>query len=110
MAAACTSSRSPVTAAITSAANLEVMNLHLKWIGEAVGPNVHIVLVLDRAGRHVSGRLAVPSNITLHHLPPYSPELNPVENKWGYPKLRIRSGTFSAGPLRSSRVTSATSF
>jgi len=26
----------------------------------------------------------VPNNITLVHLPPYSPELNPVENVWEY--------------------------
>jgi len=26
----------------------------------------------------------VPGNITLLHLPPYSPELNPVENVWEY--------------------------
>ena len=30
------------------------------------------------------GRLRVPSNISLVHLPPYSPELNPVENVWDY--------------------------
>ena len=28
--------------------------------------------------------LVVPDNITLLHLPPYSPELNPVENVWEY--------------------------
>jgi transposase len=28
----------------------------------------------------------VPDNITLLHLPPYSPELNPVENVWAYPR------------------------
>jgi hypothetical protein len=28
---------------------------------------------------HVSGRLSVPANITLVPLPPYSPELNPIE-------------------------------
>jgi transposase len=26
----------------------------------------------------------VPDNITLLHLPPYAPELNPVENVWEY--------------------------
>jgi hypothetical protein len=71
--------------------NTDAMNLHLKWIGEAVGPDVHIVLVLDRAGWHVSGQLTVPPNITLHHLPPYSPELNPVENKWGYMRSHFLS-------------------
>ncbi len=26
----------------------------------------------------------VPDNIVLLHLPPYSPELNPMENVWDY--------------------------
>jgi len=41
------------------------------------------VLVCDGAGWHrTGGRLRVPENITLLRLPPYSPELNPVENVW----------------------------
>ena len=78
----------PVTgnsvAMIVPLVSVEAMDVYLKWISESVGPEMHIVLVLDRAGWHVSGKLVVPANITLHHLPPYSPELNPVENKWGY--------------------------
>lgn len=42
----------------------------------------HIVLVLDRAGWHTAKDLNVPQNITLYRLPPYSPELNPVEHLW----------------------------
>jgi len=42
----------------------------------------HIVLILDRAGWHTAKDLTVPQNITLHWLPPYSPELNPVEHLW----------------------------
>jgi transposase len=43
------------------------------------------VLVLDGAGWHqTGGRLSAPHNITLLHLPPYDPELNPVENVWEY--------------------------
>ncbi len=30
------------------------------------------------------GQLIVPDNITLLPLPPYSPELNPMENVWEY--------------------------
>ena len=41
-----------------------------------------ILLVLDGAPNHRSGDLAVPDNITLLYLPPYSPELNPKENLW----------------------------
>ena len=40
--------------------------------------------VLDGAGWHISKSLIVPDNITLMPLPPYSPELNPVENLWQY--------------------------
>jgi DDE superfamily endonuclease len=39
-----------------------------------------ILLVLDGAPNHRCGDLAVPNNITLLYLPPYSPELNPKEN------------------------------
>ena len=42
----------------------------------------HIILVLDGAGSHRSKNLQVPNNISLLPLPPYSPELNPVENFW----------------------------
>jgi transposase len=35
-----------------------------------------ILLVLDGAPNHRCGDLAVPDNITLLYLPPYSPELN----------------------------------
>jgi transposase len=41
-----------------------------------------ILLVLDGAPNHRCGDLAVPNNITLLYLPPYSPELNPKENIW----------------------------
>ena len=72
---------------IGASVGIEWMNQHLAWISEHVrstpgGDLVQVVLVLDRAGWHTSPRLRVPSNITLLHLPPYSPELNPVENLW----------------------------
>ena len=34
------------------------------------------------AGWHTAKDLNIPQNITLHWLPPYSPELNPVEYLW----------------------------
>jgi transposase len=42
------------------------------------------VLVLDGAGWHGGHALVVPGNISLVVLPPYSSELNPVENVWQY--------------------------
>ena len=47
-------------------------------------PRAHAVLVLDGAGWHGAADLVVPANLTLLPLPPYSPELNPVENVWQY--------------------------
>ena len=66
-------------------ANTEAMNAHLKEISTEVAPGAHAVLVCDGAGWHQRGeRLVVPHNITLLPLPPYSPELNPMENVWAY--------------------------
>ena len=42
------------------------------------------MLVLDGAGWHGSAALDLPDNLSLLTLPPYSPELNPVENVWAY--------------------------
>jgi DDE superfamily endonuclease len=63
-------------------ANTEAMTKHLEEIAKAVSPGAHGILVLDGAGWHGSHALAVPENITLMPLPPYAPELNPVENIW----------------------------
>jgi DDE superfamily endonuclease len=41
-----------------------------------------IVMVLDGAGWHSSHALSIPANIYLLPLPPYAPELNPVEPLW----------------------------
>ena len=64
---------------VAERANTASMNAHLAAIGAAVAPGAHGVIVLDGAGWHRSGDLLVPPNLTLVHLPPYSPELNPME-------------------------------
>jgi DDE superfamily endonuclease len=72
-------------AVITPAANTEMMNLHLAEISTQIAPGSVAVLVCDSAGWHQpGGDLQVPDNIRLLHLPPYSPELNPMENVWDY--------------------------
>ena len=72
-------------AIIIPAVNTEAMNEHLKEISTQVAPAAHAVVLCDGAGWHQSGeRLRVPDNITLLPLPPYSPELNPMENVWEY--------------------------
>ena len=56
-----------------------------------------ILLVLNGAPDHRSRDLAVPNNITLLYLPPYSPELNPKENLWD----EIREKIFKNYALKS---------
>jgi transposase len=41
-----------------------------------------VLMVMDQAGWHIAGDLAVPANMRLLFLPPYSPELNPAEHLW----------------------------
>jgi transposase len=41
-----------------------------------------IVMVIDGAGWHRSDALKAPANIYLLKLPPYAPELNPIEHVW----------------------------
>ena len=80
-------------ALVLPAANTEGMNLHLKEISTQVEPGAGAVLVCDGAGWHQPGeRLEVPDNIVLLALPPYSPELNPMENVWAYLRGNKLSG------------------
>lgn len=60
------------------------MNVHLRHLSEHLGPDRLAVLIMDGAGWHVSNGLVVPENITPLLLPPYSPELNPVERLWAW--------------------------
>jgi transposase len=45
-----------------------------------------VLMFIDRAGQHRSGRPKVPPSMRLAFLPPYSPELNPQEQVWDEPR------------------------
>jgi transposase len=64
------------------------MTLFLAEFAAQLPPDTHAVLVLDQAGWHGARALVVPDNLTLVPLPPYSPELNPVERVWLYLRER----------------------
>ena len=73
-------------AVITPTANTECMSLHLDEISTQVTPGSIAAIICDGAGWHATGgELVVPDNIVLVPLPPYAPELNPMENVWEYP-------------------------
>lgn len=71
--------------------NTDIMNLHLKDLSIYLGDKYHALLVVDGAGWHKSKALEVPDNITLIPLPPYSPELNPIECLWFWIKDKYLS-------------------
>ncbi len=71
--------------------NAEVMDLFLAHFADTVEPDAHAVMMLDGAGWHDARALTVPDNVTLALLPPYSPELNPVERVWLYLRERFLS-------------------
>ena len=72
-------------------ADTATMQLFLDRFAATLAAAVHVILVLDRAGWHIAGRLRVPPNLSLVHLPPYSPELNPVERVWLFLRERFLS-------------------
>lgn len=78
-------------ALITPLVNKEAMRQHLQLISEATERGRHAVVIVDGAGWHTRDTAAPFDNITLLKLPPYSPELNPMEQVWQWLRQRCLS-------------------
>ena len=89
-------SQGKVAAPIMPTCNTVAMNHHLGEISSQVASDAHAVVILDGAGWHRSRSLVVPGNITLLELPPYSPELNPVERIWRYLRHWLANSVFAS--------------
>jgi transposase len=61
--------------------NALMMSLFLAEVARR-HPQELILMVLDGAGWHRAKDLQIPENMRLLPLPPYSPQLNPVEHVW----------------------------
>jgi len=72
-------------------ADTDAMQVFLDRFSKTIAADEHVAMIADQAGWHVSNNLKVPPNISLVRLPPYSPELNPVERLWLYLKERFLS-------------------
>ena len=57
------------------------MTVFLERLSQAY-PEDYIVFVMDNATWHKSRSLKIPSNIELTFIPPYTPEMNPIEQVW----------------------------
>jgi transposase len=61
--------------------NAEMFQLFVDAFAQAFPDSLNILL-LDNSGAHTSQRLTLPENVRLLFLPPYGPELNPIERVW----------------------------
>ena len=57
------------------------MNVFLQELSRQYPEDV-ILLCCDGAAWHKSETLQVPNNIVLFYIPPYTPEMNPIEQIW----------------------------
>ena len=57
------------------------MNIFLAELSKAYADD-HILLICDGARWHISKDLEIPENIHLAFIPPYTPEMNPIEQIW----------------------------
>src|SRR3954452_5013724 len=66
---------------VLPAVHAEAMSVFLAEVSQR-HPGELILMVLDGAGWHKAKRLQVPATMRLVFLPPWSPQLNPVEHLW----------------------------
>ena len=66
---------------ILPSVNGECMQIFVDEIGARHGEE-NVLMVVDGAGWHRNQELRLPRNLQLLFLPPYAPELNPVEHLW----------------------------
>jgi transposase len=59
----------------------ETMSIFLAEVARR-HPEEFILMFLDGAGWHRANNLVIPENMKLEALPPYSPQLNPMEHIW----------------------------
>lgn len=66
----------------------EMMIQHLKQISEKTPIGRYAVVIMDGAGWHTDDIASEFDNLAIIKLPPYSPELNPIEQVWQWLRQR----------------------
>ncbi len=77
--------------------NKDIIIEHLKQISIVTEKGRHAVVVMDSAGWHTEDIANELNNISVIKLPPYSPELNPVEQIWSWLRQRYLAYQFFTG-------------
>lgn len=76
--------------------NAYCMNLFLEELSKAY-PDDLILLVCDGAMWHKEEVMKLPGNIQILHIPPYTPEMNPIEQVWSLiRRLGFRNECFAS--------------
>ena len=70
-----------MTTLILPFANSEMMTIFMDQVSKDFKESF-IIMLVDRAGWHMSKSLKIPENIRLIPQPAHSPEVNPVEHIW----------------------------
>ena len=86
--------------------NTEAVSAFFQKLREQYPIKLKLHIILDQSGYHRSDDLkkaAKKLNIRLHYLPPYSPNLNPIERLWKVMNEHVRNNKFfnSANEFRS---------
>lgn len=84
-------------ALISPFANKEAMRQHMSQISQATPLGRHAVVIIDGAGWHTYDTASQFKNLTLIKLPPYSPELNPIEQVWSWLRQHCLSNRVFSG-------------
>jgi transposase len=71
-------------AIIAPFSNMDIMKEHLALISKATELGRHAVVIMDGASWHQEYLDEAFSNLSIIHIPPYSPELNPIEQVWSW--------------------------
>lgn len=69
-------------AIISPVLGMDIMKLHLQQISDATEAGRYAVVRMDNASWHGGTVANDIENLSIIHLPAYSPELNPVEQVW----------------------------
>ena len=76
--------------------NTNCMNVFLEHLSQEY-PDDIILLCCDGASWHKANALHIPENIELFFIPPYTPEMNPIEQIWEEIRKRgFRNEVFSS--------------
>lgn len=72
--------------------NSQMFNL---WLKEMLVPELkpNQTIIMDNAAFHknkITEELIKSANCNLLYLPPYSPDFNPIESKWGHVKNKVK--------------------